>query len=154
MIRDVGISPQATEALQALLAPASNSPAISADDLAQEIRRVGGKHSLGAAALAEALLPLLASRTASTSASTGTGHQLAGVAQDDAKILRDVHAFIEVLLPTEGREAHGRPGRTVVLEATSWGRPWPTGIVLRNWVAGRDIGWRTGGTSDAQFVAG
>ncbi|MDY0071847.1 MAG: hypothetical protein RBR77_04275 [Thauera sp.] len=36
---------------------------IDVDDLAQEIRRVDGKHSLGAAALAEALLPFL-SRTA------------------------------------------------------------------------------------------
>src|SRR5690606_28264528 len=30
-----------------------------------------------------------------------------------------------VLHPTEGREAHGRPGSIVVLEATKRGRPWP-----------------------------
>src|SRR5690606_34004683 len=38
-------------------------------------------------------------------------------------------AIKKVLLPTEGREAHGRPGRIVVLEATKRGRPWPKWIV-------------------------
>src|SRR5690606_10777081 len=45
--------------------------------------------------------------------------------------------IFRVLLPTEGREAHGRPGRIVVLEATKRGRPWPKWIVCPSWVAGR-----------------
>src|SRR5690606_15025254 len=44
-----------------------------------------------------------------------------------------------VLLPAGGREAHGRPGRIVVLEATRRGRPWPKWIVCPSWVAGRGI---------------
>src|SRR5690606_26570816 len=49
-----------------------------------------------------------------------------------------------VLLPTEGREAHGRPGRIVVLEATKRGRPWPKWIVCPSWVAGRVIAYGIG----------
>ncbi|MBY3155229.1 hypothetical protein HFO56_23180 [Rhizobium laguerreae] len=41
----------------ALAAPPK--PPLTVDDLAQEIRRVGGNHSLGAGALAEALMPFL-----------------------------------------------------------------------------------------------
>src|SRR5690606_13246387 len=47
----------------------------------------------------------------------------------------------KVLLPTEGREAHGRPGRIVVLEATKRGRPWPKWIVCSSWVAGRVVAY-------------
>src|SRR5690606_16415173 len=50
----------------------------------------------------------------------------------------------KVLLPTEGREAHGRPGRIVVLEATKRGRPWPKWIVCPSWVAGRVIAYGIG----------
>src|SRR5690606_38107511 len=49
-----------------------------------------------------------------------------------------------VLLPTEGREAHGRPGRIVVLEATKRGRPWPKWIVCPSWVAGSVIAYGIG----------
>lgn len=38
-------------------------PSILVDLLAQEIRRVDGSHSLGAAALAEALMPFLAAQS-------------------------------------------------------------------------------------------
>src|SRR5690606_23487509 len=50
----------------------------------------------------------------------------------------------KVLLPTEGREAHVRPGRIVVLEATKRGRPWPKWIVCPSWVAGRVIAYGIG----------
>ena len=55
------------------LTPASSAVegeavALDVDALAQEIRRVDGKHSLGAGALAEALMPFLRSRPAPTPA--------------------------------------------------------------------------------------
>ncbi|WP_182421994.1 DUF551 domain-containing protein [Aureimonas sp. ME7] len=40
----------------------SDVPVLFVDELAQEIRRVDGSHSLGAGALAEALMPFLADR--------------------------------------------------------------------------------------------
>ena len=46
----------------------------------------------------------------------------------------------KVLLPTEGREAHGRPGRLAGVEAPNWGRPWPRWIVCPGWEAGRGTG--------------
>jgi hypothetical protein len=45
-----------------LSAPAK--PVLTVDGLAQEIRRVDGNHSLGAGALAEALIPFLETRAA------------------------------------------------------------------------------------------
>lgn len=49
-------------------APAEGAVSFGVDDLAQEIRRVDGNHSLGAGALAEALLPFLSERLASAPA--------------------------------------------------------------------------------------
>src|SRR5690606_22702992 len=65
------------------------------------------------------------------------GSRVRGRAPDGAR-------FFLVLLPTEGREAHGRPGRIVVLEATKRGRPWPKWIVCPSWVAGRVIAYGIG----------
>ncbi|MBB4799705.1 hypothetical protein HNP32_003465 [Brevundimonas bullata] len=48
--------------------PSPQSVVVPVDDLAQEIRRVDGNHSLGAGALAEALLPFLSERLAAAPA--------------------------------------------------------------------------------------
>jgi len=61
------------ERLAALTRDAEHTPppqhvVVPVDDLAQEIRRVDGNHSLGAGALAEALLPFLSERLASAPA--------------------------------------------------------------------------------------
>lgn len=49
-----------TAAEQAEPAPSARSGVVKVDELAQEIRRVDGSNSLGAGALAEALMPFLA----------------------------------------------------------------------------------------------
>lgn len=59
------------------LSPAVAVPAsISADDLAAEIRRVDGDHSLGAAALAEALMPFLSKSVKAIDAQGAEGQSM------------------------------------------------------------------------------
>jgi hypothetical protein len=53
-----------------LAADKSSKPSLDVDSLAQEIRRVDGNHSLGAGALAEALMPFLLNATSSTGETT------------------------------------------------------------------------------------
>src|SRR5690606_3329012 len=53
--------------VEVFLGPAQRQT-IHVDDLAQEIRRVDGNHSMGAAALAEALMPFVTSGSAQSKA--------------------------------------------------------------------------------------
>jgi len=59
---------------------------VDVDELAQEIRRVDGNHSLGAGALAEALLPFLTRALAQQPLSVPAGWQLVPVEPTDAMI--------------------------------------------------------------------
>lgn len=67
--------------------------AIDVDELAQEIRRVDGKHDLGAGALAEALLPFIASRP---SISEGV--------EASSNFLKDAAAYFKCR-PTNGEDS-------------------------------------------------
>src|SRR5690606_20883936 len=73
-----------------------------------------------------------------------TAHPISRTSRLLLRVAQAEREFFLVLLPTEGREAHGRPGRIVVLEATKRGRPWPKWIVCPSWVAGRVIAYGIG----------
>lgn len=104
---------------------------IDVDDLAQEIRRVDGKHSLGAAALAEALLPFL-SRTAEPVKVPSNAISVVGVPEFDALmdhiyengtasegVLPLANAFARALLAR-----YGQPAQPSVPEPLKYGREW------------------------------
>lgn len=59
---------------------------LTIDALAQEIRRVDGKHSLGAGALAEAILPFIARAIASLSPAPTSGAEAGGAANEATQI--------------------------------------------------------------------
>lgn len=67
--------------------PSPQSVVVPVDDLAQEIRRVDGNHSLGAGALAEALLPFLSERLAAAPAPEAPARE--GM-EDAGHCLRDI----------------------------------------------------------------
>lgn len=85
---------------------------MTVDELAQEIRRVDGSHSLGAGALAEALLPFILSRLDKAEAGwrRDVGILLANIRQiedatgegpegEDAQILDQIEREYEALPP-------------------------------------------------------
>ena len=94
-------------ALAAQEKPEPGEAVLDVDRLAQEIRRVDGNHSLGAGALAEALMPFLSPALVSTQARTGEPAAWALIhagdivettfKSDDAEYMREVNPNCSVV---------------------------------------------------------